>query len=59
MPFGIAGQVQAIFLSEGASIGMLGAALGLGLARLLVFPADGWVHGLIEKQMMGPDSCAF
>ena len=47
------GQVQTLFLSEGASIGMLGAALGLGLARLLVFPADGWVHGLIEKQMMG------
>src|SRR5262249_18011141 len=47
------GQVLGIFLSEGAVIGLLGAGLGLGLARGLIFPADGWVRGLIQGQMQG------
>jgi putative ABC transport system permease protein len=47
------GQVLGIFLTEGAVIGLLGAGLGLGLARGLIFPADGWVRGLIQGQMPG------
>jgi putative ABC transport system permease protein len=47
------GQVLGIFLTEGAAIGLLGSTIGLLLARLLAIPADGWVHQLIEKQMMG------
>lgn len=47
------GQVLGIFLAEGAAIGLLGAGLGLGLARLLIIPADRWVRGLIQGQMMG------
>jgi putative ABC transport system permease protein len=46
-------QVLGIFLAEGAAIGLAGAALGLGLARGLVYPADRWVKGLIEQQMQG------
>jgi putative ABC transport system permease protein len=45
------GQVLGIFLTEGAAIGLIGSALGLGLARLLAIPADSWVHGYIEKQI--------
>lgn len=47
------GQVLGIFLTEGAVIGLLGAGLGLGLARGLIFPADGWVRSLIQGQMPG------
>ena len=32
-------------------IGLLGAGVGLGLARGLIFPADGWVRSLIQGQM--------
>ena len=47
------GQVLGLFLTEGAAIGFLGSVFGLVLARLLVIPADGWVHRVIEDQMMG------
>ncbi|HEY3789117.1 MAG TPA: FtsX-like permease family protein, partial [Urbifossiella sp.] len=47
------GQVLGIFLTEGAAIGLLGSVFGLALARLLAIPADDWVHGVIEKQLMG------
>jgi len=47
------GQVLGIFLLEGTTIGLLGSAVGLGLARLLAIPADRWVHQQIEAQMMG------
>jgi putative ABC transport system permease protein len=47
------GQVQGMFLAEGAAIGMTGAVLGIASARLLVIPADAWVHSLIRKQMAG------
>ncbi|MDB5308130.1 MAG: hypothetical protein JWO38_2332 [Gemmataceae bacterium] len=47
------GQVLGIFLAEGAVIGLLGSGLGLGLARLLVIPADGYVRQLIEQQIRG------
>lgn len=46
------GQVLGIFLTEGAAIGLFGSMLGLALARLLAFPADAWVHRMIEKQLM-------
>lgn len=46
-------QVLGIFLLEGTVIGLLGSLLGLGLARLLAFPADRWVHQQIESQLMG------
>lgn len=47
------GQVLGIFLTEGAVIGLVGASVGLGLARGLIFPADGWVRSLIQGQMNG------
>jgi putative ABC transport system permease protein len=47
------GQIIALFLMEGAFIGALGSALGLGLGRLLAIPADHWVLNMIEKQSDG------
>jgi putative ABC transport system permease protein len=47
------GQVMALFLSEGAVIGLSGGALGLALARGLAAWANDWVCGLIAKQMDG------
>ncbi|AWM39578.1 ABC transporter permease YtrF precursor [Gemmata obscuriglobus] len=47
------GQVMGLFLSEGALIGVFGAAAGLALARGLAAWADGWVQGLIAGQMDG------
>ena len=47
------GQVLGLFLTEGAAIGLMGSTLGLILARVLVIPADRWVHKMIEGQMMG------
>jgi putative ABC transport system permease protein len=46
-------QIMGLFLLEGAFIGLVGAVLGLALARGLAVPADQWVRGLIEKQMDG------
>jgi putative ABC transport system permease protein len=45
------GQILGIFLTEGAVIGLLGSGLGLGLARLLVIPADSYVRRLLQVQM--------
>lgn len=47
------GQIMGLFLLEGAIVGLLGAALGLALARGFIAWADRWVRGLIEKQMDG------
>ena len=47
------GQILGLFLTEGAAIGLFGSLLGLVAARLLVIPADGWVHREIEGQMQG------
>jgi putative ABC transport system permease protein len=47
------GQILTIFLLEGTTIGLIGSLFGLGLARLLAVPADGWVHRQIESQLMG------
>jgi putative ABC transport system permease protein len=42
-------QIMALFLSEGAMIGLLGSIVGLALARGLAIPADRWVHRMIEQ----------
>jgi putative ABC transport system permease protein len=47
------GQVLAVFLAEGALIGLAGGAVGVALARLAAIPADGYVRGLIEQQIRG------
>ena len=47
------GQIMALFLLEGAIIGMAGAVLGLALARGLAVPADAWVRQMIAGQMDG------
>jgi putative ABC transport system permease protein len=47
------GQIMALFLLEGAIIGLLGAAFGLALSRGLAAWADEWVRGLIQGQMDG------
>jgi putative ABC transport system permease protein len=47
------GQVLALFLLEGTLIGLLGAGLGLAVARGLAVWADDWVRGLIHAQMDG------
>lgn len=47
------GQIVALFLLEGAIIGLLGAAFGLALSRGLAAWADDWVRGLIAGQMDG------
>jgi putative ABC transport system permease protein len=46
-------QIMGLFLAEGAFIGLVGSALGLGLARGLAVPADRWVWGMIEKVAEG------
>jgi putative ABC transport system permease protein len=47
------GQILGLFLTEGALIGVVGACLGLALARVLAVWADGWVRSLIAGQMDG------
>lgn len=47
------GQVQGIFLAEGAAMGLAGSGLGLVMARLLMIPADAYIRRLIEGQMNG------
>jgi putative ABC transport system permease protein len=46
-------QIMGLFLTEGALIGLLGAALGLGLAWGLAAAGDDWVRRLIHAQMDG------
>lgn len=46
-------QVLLLFLFEGAVIGVVGGALGLGIARLGAGPADGLVKSEIQRQMRG------
>ena len=43
--------VQAIFLIEGAFIGLLGGAGGLLLGWAASFPADAWVRGMASRDM--------
>lgn len=43
------GDVSALFLAEGAAVGLLGGAIGITAARLIAGPADGIVHNLVAK----------
>jgi putative ABC transport system permease protein len=45
------GQVLGMFLAEGAFVGLVGGAVGFGLARGLAEPADTWVRGFMQQQM--------
>src|SRR6185295_2597203 len=48
------GQVQLLFLIEGALLGFAGAALGLLAAWLLSIPGDGYARKLMEQQTNTP-----
>src|SRR5262249_29694542 len=43
------GSIQAIFLLEGALIGLVGGALGVLLARALADPGDAWMRSILER----------
>lgn len=43
--------IQAIFLIEGALIGLTGGALGLLLAWGAAFPGDAWVRSMVSRDM--------
>jgi ABC-type antimicrobial peptide transport system permease subunit len=43
------GHIVAIFLVEGATIGLVGGLLGLGLAWGLSGPGDAWMQSILEK----------
>lgn len=43
------GHILGMFLLEGAVVGLVGGAVGLGAAYLLSVPSDGWVKSLIES----------
>ncbi|MBA4064093.1 MAG: hypothetical protein C0501_10350 [Isosphaera sp.] len=45
------GQVLGMFLAEGAFVGLVGGAVGFGLALGLAVPADAWVRGVMQQQM--------
>lgn len=49
------GQIMALFLAEGAFVGLLGSLLGLVLARALAVPADGWVRRMLEQVAEGEE----
>jgi putative ABC transport system permease protein len=44
-------HVQAIFLIEGACIGLVGGVLGLLLAWAGSFPADAWIRSMISRDL--------
>jgi putative ABC transport system permease protein len=44
-------QLQALFVIEGALIGLTGGSLGLLLAWSISFPADAWVHTMVHRDM--------
>lgn len=44
------GHILWMFLLEGAAVGLIGGAVGLGVSCLLAWPSDGWVKSLIEQQ---------
>jgi putative ABC transport system permease protein len=45
------GQLQLIFLVEGALIGLVGGALGLALGWGLSFPADDWLRSMVSRDL--------
>jgi putative ABC transport system permease protein len=44
-------HIQAIFLLEGALIGIFGGGLGLLLGWAASFPGDAWVRGLVSRDL--------
>ncbi len=44
------GQIQLIFLIEGALIGLVGGGLGVFLSWLASFPGDAWVRGMVARE---------
>jgi putative ABC transport system permease protein len=44
-------QLQAVFIIEGALIGLVGGALGLLLAWSISFPGDAWVRSMVQRDM--------
>lgn len=44
------GHILWMFLLEGAAVGLIGGAVGLGVAWVASIPSDGWVKSLIEQQ---------
>ena len=44
-------QLQAIFVIEGALIGLIGGALGVLLAWSISFPGDAWVRSMVHRDM--------
>jgi putative ABC transport system permease protein len=45
------GQVLALFLMEGALIGLVGGLLGLASAWGISFPADSWLRGQVAQRL--------
>jgi putative ABC transport system permease protein len=45
------GQLQFIFLVEGALIGLVGGAVGLLLAWCASLPGDAWVRSMVQRDM--------
>jgi putative ABC transport system permease protein len=45
------GHMQAIFLVEGARIGLTGGILGLSVARAIAVPGDAWVVSLVPGRL--------
>ncbi len=44
-------HVLAIFLAEGALVGLVGGVLGLALAWAVSFPANAWVQGMVSRRL--------
>jgi putative ABC transport system permease protein len=44
-------DVQAIFLLEGALIGLVGGGLGVLLGWAVSFPADAWMRSMVSREM--------
>ena len=44
-------QLQAVFVIEGALIGLVGGGLGMLLAWAASFPGDAWVRSMVQRDM--------
>lgn len=45
------GQLQMVFLVEGALIGLVGGGFGLALALLSSYPGDAWVRAMVKRDI--------
>ncbi len=45
------GQLQLVFLVEGALIGLVGGGFGLALAVLSSYPGDAWVRNMVNRDL--------